>query len=151
MVMVMGLWNLRLRGSKVTMGLKEALFPRVFLTTSTLTGWACQSREDWKFVKYLKRASFVPSRFHTQSLHTQYCLYNNFCYLQPNPDPLGEGPFRKHSLHLGHHGAAQDATFRTNQIAVLLNARHHSKVLWEISRDDPANALPLELLWGVQV
>lgn len=44
MVMVMGLWNFRLRGSRVTMGLKEALFPRVFLTTSTLTGWACQNR-----------------------------------------------------------------------------------------------------------
>lgn len=40
MVMVMGLWNFLLRGSKVTMGLKVALFPRIFLTTSTSTGWA---------------------------------------------------------------------------------------------------------------
>lgn len=72
-------------------------------------------------------------------------------YLQSDPDPLGEGPFREHRLHLGDHGAAQDAAFRTNQIAVLLDARHHSKVLREISRDDPANALPLQLLRGVQV
>lgn len=86
---------------------------------------------------------------HTHTLHTD-CLYNG-CYLQPDPDPLGESPFRKHSLHLGHNGAAQDPTFRPNQIAVLLDARNHSKVLREIPCDDSANALPLELLWGVQV
>lgn len=81
------------------------------------------------------------------SLHSDYCLR----YLQSDPDPLGEGPLGKHCLHLGYDGAAQDATLRTNEIAVLLDARHHGKVLREISCDDSANALPLELLWGVQV
>lgn len=46
MVMVMGLWNFRLRGSRVTMGLKVALLPRIFLTTSTATGWACEGRQE---------------------------------------------------------------------------------------------------------
>lgn len=64
-------------------------------------------------------------------------------YLQANPDPLGEGALRKNCLHLGHNSAAQDASFRTNQITILLDARHHRKVLWEISGDDTANALPL--------
>lgn len=45
MVMVMGLWNFLLRGSRVTMGLKVALFPRIFLTTSKITGWALDSRQ----------------------------------------------------------------------------------------------------------
>lgn len=46
MVMVMGLWNFLLRGSRVTMGLKVALFPKIFLTTLTLTGWACRRKES---------------------------------------------------------------------------------------------------------
>lgn len=46
MVMVIGLWNFLLRGSRVTMGLKVALFPKIFLTTSTLSGWACQRKEN---------------------------------------------------------------------------------------------------------
>jgi len=40
MVMVMGLWNLRLLGSNVTIGLNVALLPRIFLTRSSLMGWA---------------------------------------------------------------------------------------------------------------
>lgn len=43
MVMVMGLWNFLRRGSKVTMGLKVALLPRIFFITSTLTGWVWES------------------------------------------------------------------------------------------------------------
>lgn len=38
MVMVIGLWNFRLLGSKVTMGLKVALLPRTFLTSSLCVG-----------------------------------------------------------------------------------------------------------------
>lgn len=38
MVIVMGLWNFRLRGSRVTIGLNVALFPKNFLTRSTFTG-----------------------------------------------------------------------------------------------------------------
>lgn len=43
MVTVMGLWNFLRRGSIVTMGLTITLFPRTFLTTSLLTGWA----QEW--------------------------------------------------------------------------------------------------------
>lgn len=39
-VMVIGLWNFRLLGSKVTMGLNVALLPRILFTRSTLIGWA---------------------------------------------------------------------------------------------------------------
>lgn len=46
MVMVMGLWNFLLRGSRVTMGLKVALFPRTFLTTSIFTGCAWKGVEN---------------------------------------------------------------------------------------------------------
>lgn len=38
MVMVMGLWNFLLRGSRVTIGLNVALLPKFFLTTSILIG-----------------------------------------------------------------------------------------------------------------
>lgn len=40
MVIVIGLWNFRLLGSTVTIGLKVALFPRIFFTISSGTGWA---------------------------------------------------------------------------------------------------------------
>lgn len=43
-------------------------------------------------------------------------------HLQSDPDSLGEGPLRKNCLYLGHNSAAQDASFRTNQITVLLDA-----------------------------
>lgn len=35
-------------------------------------------------------------------------------------------------------------------MTVLLDPRHHSKVLWEVSSEDAANALPFQLLGGVQ-
>jgi len=41
-VMVMGLWNFLRLGSTVTMGLKVALLPRMALTMSSGTGWACR-------------------------------------------------------------------------------------------------------------
>lgn len=71
-------------------------------------------------------------------------------YLQSDPDPLGQSPFWKYRLHLRDNGAAQDAPFRPNQVTVLLDARHNSKELWEIPGDDAANALPFQLLGGVQ-
>lgn len=40
MVRVMGLWNLRRRGSTVTMGDTATLFPRSFDTNSVGMGWA---------------------------------------------------------------------------------------------------------------
>lgn len=40
MVIVMGLWNFLLLGSTVTIGLNVALFPRIFFTISSGTGWA---------------------------------------------------------------------------------------------------------------
>ena len=60
-------------------------------------------------------------------------------YLQAHPDPLGERSLREHSLDLRHHRAAQDAPLRTNQDAVLLDARHHRKVLGEVAGDDAAD------------
>lgn len=39
-VRVMGLWNLRLRGSTVTIGETATLLPNSFDTTSGATGWA---------------------------------------------------------------------------------------------------------------
>lgn len=71
-------------------------------------------------------------------------------YLQSHPDPLGQSSFWKDRLHLRDHGAAQDASFRTNQVAVLLDPGHHRKVLREVPGDDAANALPVQLLGGVQ-
>lgn len=43
-------------------------------------------------------------------------------YLQSNPDPLGQRPLRKNCLNLWYNSAAEDASLRTNQIAVLLDA-----------------------------
>lgn len=80
-----------------------------------------------------------------------YLLYFNVSYLQPDPDSFGEGPLGKNCLYLGHNSAAQNASLRTDQITVLLDARHDCKVLWKISGDDAANALPLQLLWRVQL
>lgn len=40
MVIVIGLWNFLLLGSTVTIGLNVALFPRIFFTISSGTGWA---------------------------------------------------------------------------------------------------------------
>lgn len=71
-------------------------------------------------------------------------------YLQSHPDPLRQSPFWKYRLHLRDHSAAQDAPFRPNQVTVLLDARHNSEELWEIPGDDAANALPFQLLRGVQ-
>lgn len=71
-------------------------------------------------------------------------------YLQSNPDPLGERPLGKNCLNLWYNSAAEDASFRTNQITVLLDAWHHCKVLWEISGDDTANAFPLQLFRSFQ-
>lgn len=41
-VRVIGLWNLRLRGSTVTIGETATLLPNSFDTTSGATGWACK-------------------------------------------------------------------------------------------------------------
>ena len=72
-------------------------------------------------------------------------------YLQAHTDPLGECALWERGLHGGHHCAAQDAPLGANQVAVLLDTRHHRKVLWEIPCDDAADALPLQLLGRVQL
>jgi hypothetical protein len=46
MVIVIGLWNFLLLGSTVTIGLTVALFPRLFFTVSSGTGWAYRQRKD---------------------------------------------------------------------------------------------------------
>ena len=56
----------------------------------------------------------------------------------------------EHGLHLRHHGAAQHASLRANQVAVLLDARHHRKVLWEVTGDDAADPLLFEVFRAIQ-
>lgn len=58
MVMVIGLWNFLLLGSKVTIGLKVALLPKTFLTNSLCIGWAFSKK------KKKKRITISNSRFH---------------------------------------------------------------------------------------
>lgn len=71
-------------------------------------------------------------------------------YLESHPNPLGQGSFWKDRLYVRDNGAAEDASFRTNQVTVLPDPRHHRKELWEISGDDAANTPPVQLLRGVQ-
>lgn len=46
MVIVIGLWNFRLLGSTVTIGLKVALFPSTDLARSSGTGWALTQTQE---------------------------------------------------------------------------------------------------------
>lgn len=40
-------------------------------------------------------------------------------YLESHPNPLGQGSFWKDCLYVRDNGAAEDASFRTNQVTVL--------------------------------
>lgn len=117
------------------MGLKLALLPRIFLTTSVLTGWACETRgKPGCEVTARTRANNNDSTRannkdsthanNNDSTNRGYMEANHrlAVYLQSNPDPLGQRPLRKNCLNLRYNSAAEDASFRTNQIAVLLDA-----------------------------
>lgn len=70
MVNVIGLWNFRLLGSTVTIGLTATRFPNILVTNSDAIGWACQNsrREDilllelitiWSMYSIRKKYSMV--------------------------------------------------------------------------------------------
>lgn len=80
----------------------------------------------------------------------QYLLPPTCTYLQAYTDALGEGTLGEDSLHLRHHGAAQHSALWANQIAVLFDARHHRKVLWEVTSDDAADSFLFQVLRTVQ-
>lgn len=71
-------------------------------------------------------------------------------HLQAHADPFGQRTLREHCLHLRDHCAAQHAALGPDQVAVLLDAGYHSEVLWEVTRDDAADALTVQVLSTVQ-
>lgn len=62
-------------------------------------------------------------------------------HLQAQPDTLGHCCLGEGCLHLGHQLAGQVTSLWTNQVALLLDAGHHSKVEWEVGGDDATNSL----------
>lgn len=80
----------------------------------------------------------------------QYHLPPTRTYLQAYTDALGECALGEDSLHLGHHRATQHSALWANQVAVLFDARHHRKVLWEVTSDDAADSFLFQVLRTVQ-
>lgn len=72
-------------------------------------------------------------------------------YLQAHADLLGERPWREGGLDHGHRAAGQHASIRAHVVGLLLDSRHHGKVLREVSGDDAADALLLQLGRAVQL
>lgn len=72
-------------------------------------------------------------------------------YLQANTDLLRKCPLWERGLDHGHSAAGQHASVRTHVVRLLLDPRHHSKILRKISGDNPANALLLQLSRTVQL
>lgn len=72
-------------------------------------------------------------------------------YLQANTDSLGERPLWEGCLDHGHGAAGQHASIRAHVVGILLDPRHHSKILRKICRHNAANALLLQLSRTVQL
>ena len=72
-------------------------------------------------------------------------------HLQPQPDTLGHCCLGEGCLHLRYQFASQLTSFRTNQVALLLDAGHHGKVEWEVGGDDATDSLLHQLLLALQV
>lgn len=86
-------------------------------------------------------------KYKQQSLQIEGVLL----YLQANADLLGESSLRERGLDHGHSAAGQHASIRTHVVRLLLDPRHHSKVLREVAGHDAANALLLQLGGAVQL
>lgn len=88
------------------------------------------------------------------SLSLLLCFCSHFdspSYLQSQSHSLGDGRLREDGLDMGHQLSGQPAALRTDQITLLLNAGDHSEVKGEVSGDDPANSLLLQLVLTLQV
>ena len=89
---------------------------------------------------------------HTHAGHTHTHTHTGeMSYLQTHSDPLSESTWWKRCLHHGNCLTAQDPTLWTHVVTLLLDPRHHRKVLWEIPGDDPADTLLLQLNRAVQL
>lgn len=72
-------------------------------------------------------------------------------HLQTQPDALGDGRLGEGGLHLGHQLAGQRAALGADQVALLLDARHHGEVEREVRGDDATDALLGQLLLALQL
>lgn len=114
MVMVMGLWNFLLRGSRVTMGLKVALLPRIFLTTSTLTDWAYESREPATF-----RSSYQSCCRHSRLQQTLWISQKKkvSCHHQLHTENFNNGSGQNMSLQQTNR-SYQDGWKSSDHVAI---------------------------------
>lgn len=91
--------------------------------------------------------SFTPILFPSLPITYTDCS----SYLQSQSHSLGYSCLRENGLNMGHQLTGQPAALRANQLALLLNAGDHSKVQREVSGDDAADPLLLQLLMTFQV
>ena len=72
-------------------------------------------------------------------------------HLQPQPNSLGDRCLREDGLDMRDQVTGQLTSVWANQVALLLNTGHHSEVEGEVSGDDSADSLLLQLLMTLQV
>jgi hypothetical protein len=72
-------------------------------------------------------------------------------YLEANLDLLGEGSFGEDGLHLRDDGGAEDATLRSDVVALLTDAGHNGKVLREVRGEDASDALLVQLFGTLKI
>lgn len=72
-------------------------------------------------------------------------------HLQPQPNSLGDCCLREDGLDMRDQVTGQLTSLWANQVALLLDAGHHSEVEGEVRGDDAADSLLLQVLVTLQV
>lgn len=67
-------------------------------------------------------------------------------YLKSNFDLLGQGTLREDGLNLWHNSAVDHTAFGSNRMDFLPDPGHDSKVLREVSGQDPGDSVGVQIL-----
>lgn len=78
-------------------------------------------------------------------------LFISYSHLQSQPHSFGDSSLREDGFNLGDQLTVQPTALWTNEITLLLYARHYCKVEGEVSGDHSADSLLLQLLLALQV